>query len=188
MGAEPYSYFTKYDPDIQRALDTLRQTEFEAGRYEPCFAEKTGKFLFDFGFGPRHAAPAPGACHDTIETVYENLGADGSKSILDIMHAVGTPFPKVEDPFMSPDIMERLHSAAPLAEDDLVQMFGTAKPTTEQIESIVLATGAGDDVDTEVLRKRDMFWMQLDRGQSRYIITYSDGEPDQIFFAGLSFD
>ena len=31
MGANPYFYFTKYQSDINNALQELRQQEFEAG-------------------------------------------------------------------------------------------------------------------------------------------------------------
>lgn len=188
MGGEPYSYFTGYDRDIQKALDDLRQAEFEAGRYDPCFTEKTGKYLSNFGFAPRHTMPAPGACHASIDAAYEDVREDGTRSILDIMRAVTTPFPKVDDPFTSPDIMERLNTAAPLADDDLVHLFGTTMPTADQIETILLATGKGSDVDTGLLDRRDTFWTEVNRGQSRYVVAYRDGEPDQIFFAGVSFD
>ena len=33
MGAEPWSYFVPYEPNIQSVLDKLRQQEFAAGRF-----------------------------------------------------------------------------------------------------------------------------------------------------------
>jgi len=61
MGAEPWSYFVPYEPNIQSALDKLRQQEFAAGRFR-------GSEL----------NPA------TIEEAFENMDADGTASILDI--------------------------------------------------------------------------------------------------------
>ena len=37
MGAEPWNCFTKYDANIQRALNDLRNSEFAAGRAETLF-------------------------------------------------------------------------------------------------------------------------------------------------------
>jgi hypothetical protein len=61
MGAEPWDYFIPYEPNIQAALDKLRQQEFVAGRFR-------GSEL----------NPA------TIEEAFENMDADGTASILDI--------------------------------------------------------------------------------------------------------
>ena len=61
MGAEPWSYFVPYEPNIQSVLDKLRQQEFAAGRFR-------GSEL----------NPA------TIEEAFENMDADGTASILDI--------------------------------------------------------------------------------------------------------
>jgi len=35
MGAHPYWYFVKHEPDIDHALQQLREREFRAGRYNP---------------------------------------------------------------------------------------------------------------------------------------------------------
>ncbi len=65
MGAEPWDYFVPYEPDLQAALEKLRQREFEAGRFR-------GSEL-----GPVNIAEA-----------FANMDADGTASILDIF-AVG---------------------------------------------------------------------------------------------------
>jgi len=61
MGAEPWQYFVTYQPNLQGALENLRQQEFRAGRFR-------GSEL----------KPA------TIEEAFENMDADGTASILDI--------------------------------------------------------------------------------------------------------
>jgi len=61
MGAEPWEYFVPYEPNIQTALDKLRQQEFAAGRFRGSELNPT-----------------------TIEEAFENMDADGTASILDI--------------------------------------------------------------------------------------------------------
>jgi hypothetical protein len=61
MGAEPWATFTKYDSDIQRALDHLRNEVFAAGEYR--YAEETPS---------------------SIEEAREIADADGTCSVLDI--------------------------------------------------------------------------------------------------------
>ena len=62
MGGEPWDYFVPYEENIQAALEKLRQREFRAGRY-------------------RGSEDTPA----TMEEAFENMGASGTASILDIM-------------------------------------------------------------------------------------------------------
>jgi hypothetical protein len=96
MGAEAWDYFVPYEADIQAALDKLRQREFRAGRYRGS-----------------EAHPA------TIEEVLENMGADGTASILDITHIAGEP---------------DFFAVAPLPAEELVRLYGTEQPTREMIK------------------------------------------------------
>lgn len=68
MGAEPWSNFTKYDADVQRALDRLRNDVFAAG---------------DF----RYADEGP----ESIDEALEIADADGTASILDIRQISDEP-------------------------------------------------------------------------------------------------
>lgn len=54
--------------------------------------------------------------------------------------------------------------------DELERFFGTGKPTHEMIE------------------ENGELFENIDRGQGIYIIAYKNGRPDEIFFAGYSFD
>lgn len=132
MGAEPWSCFTKYDSNIQRALDNLRNEVFEAGNF-------------------RYAEEEP----SSIEEALEIADADGTASILDIA--------QISD---EPDFC----CAAPFTDDELTTYFGTEHPTRADVE-------AGED-----------YWDDLERGQARYAVVYSDGAPAEIYFAGYSFD
>jgi len=147
MGAEPYYYFVKYQADLDKALEELRQQEFQAGRYNPAV-----DFL-SFPISP--ASPSPGAQHASIEEALEDADADGTRSILDLDHFSDEP---------------DFCAVTPLSEEALEQLFGTTQPTRAMIE------------------KNMDFFEDIERGQGRSIVAYKDGHPDEIFFAGYSFD
>ena len=109
MGGEPWFYFVAYQKDINSALQALRRREFQAGRYNPVtpFLE----FPVDAG------TPGPGAQHASIEEAITDADADGTRSILDME--------RISD---EPDY----GAVTPLSEDDLVELFGTSKPTRER--------------------------------------------------------
>lgn len=81
MGAEPWSCFTKHDPNLQRALDQLRDQEFKAGRY-------------------RYAEENP----SSIEEALEIADADGTASILDITQIADEPDFCCAAPFTSEEL------------------------------------------------------------------------------------
>jgi hypothetical protein len=110
MGAHPYYYFVEYEPDIDAALQDLRQREFEAGRYNP--AQPFPRFPI------RADSPAPGAQHDSIYEAMEDAAEDGTRSILDIESVSDWPGFGV---------------ASPLSEEDLERYFGTQQPTKELV-------------------------------------------------------
>jgi hypothetical protein len=147
MGAEPYWYFTKYRRNLNDALQELRDREFRAGRYNPVMP------FVRFPVDPE--SPGPGAQHDSIQAAVKDAGADGTRSILDLM-TVGD----------GPDFCVAAH----LPDGELLDLYGTAQPTRAMIESNM------------------PFSDDLERGHGVYIIVYKDGQPDEIFFGGYSFD
>src|ERR1700739_3910318 len=110
MGAHPYYYFVEYQPDIEAALQDLRQREFEAGRYNPV------QPFLRFPIDPD--APSPGAKHESIYEAIEEAAEDGTRSILDIETVSDWPDFGV---------------ASPLSEEDLERFFGTQQPTRETV-------------------------------------------------------
>lgn len=96
MGAEAWDYFVPYEENIETALNKLRQREFRAGRY-------------------RGSDENPA----TIEEAIENMDADGTGSILDMMRVADVP-----DYF----------TVAPMPRKKQIELFGTDKPTREVIE------------------------------------------------------
>jgi hypothetical protein len=81
MGAESWSCFTKYDSNIQRALDNLRNEVFEAGAF-------------------RYAEEGP----SSIEEALEIADADGTASILDIAQISDEPDFCCAAPFSPSDL------------------------------------------------------------------------------------
>ena len=110
-------------------------------------------------FPLRPDSPAPGPQHNSIQEALESTDADGTRSILDIDHVSEEP---------------DFCAAAPLPPEELERLFGTEQPTSEMIRRSVEETG-------------ELFEI-LQRGQCAYIIAYKDGRPDELFFAGYSFD
>jgi hypothetical protein len=111
MGGEPWFYFVPYEPEINKALQSLRRREFEAGRYNPVvmFPE----------FPVTASSPRPGAGHASIAEALEASEADGTRSILDMERVSEKP---------------GLGVVVPLAAEALAELYGTAHPTREMIE------------------------------------------------------
>ena len=110
MGAHPYYYFVKHQPDIAAALQDLRQREFQAGRYNPA------QPFLRFPIGSD--TPAPGAKHRSIDEARAAGAECGTRSILDIAD--------ISD---EPDFCV----AAPLSKEKLKGYFGTEQPTKEMV-------------------------------------------------------
>jgi hypothetical protein len=62
-----------------------------------------------------------------------------------------------------------LGAVAPFPDEVLLELYGTTRPTRQMIEQ-----GA----DSEY----------IERGQGVYIVVYREGRPDEICFAGYSYD
>jgi hypothetical protein len=148
MGGVPYWYFVAYEKDVNNALQTLRQREFEAGRYHPVLRIPV--------FPVTENSPRPGAGHRSIEAALDASKEDGTRSILDIK-AVGPP---------------PVHHgvAVPLAALALESLYATATPTREMVEENM------------------EFFNDIDRGECIYFAVYKDGQPDELVFAGYSYD
>lgn len=147
MGGHAWFYYVEYEPDLNAALQKLREREFRAGRYNPAV------WFPEFPVGPN--SPSPGAQHGSIEEALEDSDADGTRSILDMERVGDVPDYGV---------------VAPLPSDELMELFGTDKPTREEIDG------------------SDELFERLERGQGVYIVAYEGGQPSEIFFAGYSFD
>ena len=111
MGGHPWFYFVDYEPDVNAALQKLRQQEFRAGRYNPAI------WFPEFPIGPQ--SPAPGAQHRSIKAALA-AHESGTRSILDMERVSTTP---------------RSRAVAPLGGEDLKTLFGTDRPTHDLVAS-----------------------------------------------------
>ena len=114
MGAEFWSYFVPYQPDIRAALALLREQEFRAGRfYQP--PEITPGFLGRLlGRRPARLGP-PTSMRDALRIA----GATGTRSILDIERIADRP---------------DCGAVTPLSAEELRSLFGTEQPNRNAVE------------------------------------------------------
>ena len=142
MGAEPWSYFTPYQENVAAALEELKQQEFEAGRYRMLDPDNP---------------PA------SIEDAFEDMDADGTGSILDMMGVTDAPHEVDAD-------APHFCMVAPLSTEQLIELYGTDKPARAMVE-------ANQD-----------FYEWIDRGMGISIVVYDGDRPSELYFAGYSFD
>lgn len=93
---------------------------------------------------------------ESIHEIREWRDEDGTGSILDITAVAEEP---------------DFCTAAPLSREELIDLFGTDRPTRRLIEQHL------SDV-----------YENIDRGQGVYIVAYEGDKPSEIFFGGYSFD
>jgi hypothetical protein len=146
MGAQAWFYFVPYESDLTKSLDALRRREFQAGRYTPV--QGFPRFPAD----PQHR---PGAQHASIEAARAAAGASGTRSILDMTRISARP---------------DFGAVTPLGDDELLDLFGTARPTHDDVED-------SDDLFEEI-----------ERGQGVCLVVYENEKPSEIYFAGYSYD
>ena len=169
MGSHPYLYFAPYQRDIQAALDTLREREFKAGRYDPAMQKADPPtYMFQLRFPLDDSLQTPGAQHASIDAAIDAAMESGTGSILDILRVTSLP---------------DFSAACPLDPEDLTRLFGTAEPTRALVERVLLRGERAFDGDAD-----ELFWDRIERGQGRYLIVYDGSGPSEIFFAGYSYD
>lgn len=115
MGASGWDYYVTYQPDLQAALDELRQRVFETGDYWWAVPYEFGKSASDFPDRPR---------------TEEDLWADdavresGTHSILDM----STVLAAGDEPDYG--------TVQPVTEAEAIERAGVAKPTREHVEAL----------------------------------------------------
>ncbi len=171
MCAAPYWYYVKYKTDIPTTLHQLRRREFKAGRYYPVM-----QFI---NFPITDNSPAPGMQHSSIEEAMEAAEAEGTRSILDLSEVSTIPYSEA----LSKDQygLDLFCTTFPLAESELIDLFGTEKPSHEIVESVIV-------LGEQNQQTSDEFWENIDRGTGKHILIYENDEPIEVFFIGYSFD
>ena len=99
--------------------------------------------------------PPPGSIGQALEL----NGESGTHSILDVFSV--SPYPQ-------------LGTVAPVSPDESTRLFGTDRPTREQVEANVSASDA----------------LSASRGpwSGSYLVTFEEGTPHELFFFGISGD
>jgi hypothetical protein len=143
MGAEPWAYFVPFQEDVQAAMEALQQQEFSAGRYLRLSGE--------------------GRPPATILEAIRQGGATGTQSILDMVSISDIPHEVDAE-------IPQFGSVAPLSTEQLIELYGTEKPSHAMVE------------------RNQEFYEWIDRGLGIYIVVYDGDQPSELFFAGYSFD
>jgi hypothetical protein len=139
VGTRLWEYFVPYQPDLERVLHDLRQQVFNSGDYylyidsEPANENAYIGYAYDLGIEtPEEEEQArqyfrdeqrknPKAKPGTIAEVVDWCGEWGTQSIIDIK--LLSDDPECADRF----------TAIPLSETQLLNVFGTTKPTHSMI-------------------------------------------------------
>lgn len=172
MDGHPYWYYIKYQTNVDTTLQTLRQREFAAGRYNPTLPFIDFPITID--------SPAPGSQHSSIEEAMEAAESEGTRSILDIFKTSTISYSEALA-LSKQDAIDLFCTTFPLSTDELIYLFNTDKPTHEMVEAVIVLSERNEEV-------ADEFWESLDRGTGRHIIIYEKDEPVEVFFVGVSFD
>ena len=143
---------------LQRALESGRRADLEGlDAEERAFVKRMRWFT---RFARLLGAAPPGAGKRgkprSIDALLERAEESGTHSILDITEIA----PR-----------RREGAAAPLSEKTIERVFGTARPTRDQVEA------RWSDV-AESLR----------REQACFLVVFRDGQPDEYAFIGVSGD
>ncbi|MBH8573475.1 hypothetical protein I8752_10695 [Nostocaceae cyanobacterium CENA369] len=172
MGGKPWHYFVPHCTDINSALQVLREQEFCAGRYgfgalEHFFGnlENFDRDYINSEESPEELIEEYGNVQAAIEAVLDEYGSEGTASILDMLGI---------------SLVPESSAVSPISRNDLLELFGTDKPTREMVESIL--------IEEQDLDACEEFWSSISRGEGRYIVLYTENQPVEIFFAGYSFD
>ena len=175
MGASGWDYTVTYQEDVGAALRQLQQEVYDRGDYyrlardndleltEEEFRARLNarddhnglnEYLLE-DWRQRRARPTP----VDPDTLLRAQPDSGTHTIIDVWKGIAD----------HPEI----GTASPLTTDELVAVFGTTTPRTEQVQQ----------------------WMKNPRGMKHrenwvatYVISYRDGVPDHIHFLGFSGD
>lgn len=191
MGGVDWSYFVRYQDDVEKAFQELRQNVFDRGDFEhPCDALDGLNDQDSMGFldsmedrerqnlitlyGVEALTPliARVGLSGLRAEVYSLCHASQLSSLADLeaLRCLSTSGTRsIRD---MTRLAEKPASGAvvPLAASEQVRLFGTDKPTRQMIED------------------ESGFYDKIERGQGLYIIAYKKDTPIGILFAGYSYD
>jgi len=163
----PFFYFTDYDEDVNNALQTLRQYEFECGRYYSALVEKYPDidevFYLDFPIDEKSVFAEP--VHADIKRALEDSDYE-TMSILDLLWA-------------SPNKQDG--GAVPFDINKLIYYFGTKFPSKKTVLNIMR-----NKLDTSSDLWNDIFLEG--KWRAYHMVIYEDNHPREICFFGIFID
>lgn len=169
MGASSWNYWVKYQPNPEKALQDLRQAVFLAD-WQDQNIDLREAMQFN-GIMDEDAIEA--AIRDTegdpIARLLASKGFDGTHSVLDMISGVAEGS-KDEIDWLEL-VAEGFGKVYPLSTQELIRMFGTDHPTHEQIEN-----------------KMFDLMSSCPRYTGKYLVSYTNNQPDEILFVGKSGD
>jgi hypothetical protein len=171
MGASEWMSFAPYQPDMNKVIQDLREDAFRNGKYYN-FAEYALKQLRDldyedynpYEYHPRYRLTKAElerlkilSQPETLEDLIKIQGDSGTHCIIDIDGISPTP---------------QYRMATPVSEEQLVELFGTTKPTRTMVE--MLKPHFKDLINE--------YWMAV------CLVVYKNDEPDEVFIYGITGD
>jgi hypothetical protein len=204
MGASGWSYFVPYQEDVNRALQELRQREFEDGNYHISWprdhAEQHGdgdwvdqeiaRSYVDDELLQAHFAATEANLESwdqtpkTIEELIEQNQPDGTHSIIDIERVVER---KIDGEF---DYVQALTTLDPLDPMRFMNAtsFGAVSPLADSLLIKIFGTIQPTHEVVEQWDKTGDYGNYCARWSGIYLLVYKDNVPDEIYFAGFSGD
>jgi hypothetical protein len=167
MGANPYQYIVSYRPQPGVLFPELLEPEFcirAAFDDLRCWVFLSGYYLPPV---PYPGSPTPPPSPATSFRV-----SDIRKGLADIKEALEDSNDGTCSILDLDHVAEapEFNAMGPLPDGVLLRLYGTTKPTREMV------------------RTNQGFYEEIDRGFGVYIVLYKAGEPDEILFAGYSYD
>ncbi|WP_433222818.1 hypothetical protein ACQP00_24500 [Dactylosporangium sp. CS-047395] len=173
MGASGWHYTVDYRDDINAALQQLRREVYERGEYykqqpsedldmtEAEFRASLGEpdedddgryeFIIEDWLDRKSRPVAVDP-----DTLLASQPESGTHSIIDMANGVSAE--------------PRFATVSPLPVDGLVHTFGTATPSSEQVQAWIVNCG------------------DRERWVGTYVVSFRDGTPDRLHFCGFSGD
>ena len=155
MGASDWHYTVAYQEDIIDAFEELRQHTFEQGAYYKPWDDDDDEYGL---------AEEP----ESIEDLLELNETEGTHSILDMHRVALAPIARGDE--------GKFGVVYPLAAGDLVELFGTDKPTAAMVETL------------ERQNPGRLVGYVPGRWRGIYFTLYKDDKPEGYYFTGFSGD
>jgi len=187
MGAEPWEYIVPYQPDIRAALKQAREETFATGKYKRPYPE------LDLLDGPEFFT-----CSD--EEREDVLDYYGLEALRVTLRRVGPTRLRqwLLDTYAGPEIatIEDLMTLRSLCTDgtasalDIDDISDTREPSkaTPLTAAELIALYGTDRPTREQAKQNQDYYKEIGRGEAIYFALYKNDQPNEILFAGYSYD